>query len=195
MNRRRTISCGSVFPSSTSQTLYPTILLKRAEAFGAFAPTSSASSSLLCVVNSNHPWPATLTRRYKSRRHRRSASHHDRHETYNDSPSSPTSSISSIPCISRASLYDDDEFSSPASMSSTDLLDDLSSPQPPLPKSDMKILYALEKKSRLCTHRAQCSTCGKLGSDFPRCGKCGELWCSRSCRLRDGTKHICSKGV
>ena len=53
------------------------------------------------------------------------------------------------------------------------------------------ILAKLEKKSRFCTQTVLCTTCRKPGRDFPRCGKCGEMWCSRSCRLVGGKRHIC----
>jgi hypothetical protein len=55
------------------------------------------------------------------------------------------------------------------------------------------ILAACEKMSRVSS-RAVCSTCMKPGYDYPRCAKCGDMWCSRACRLRDGVKrHICSR--
>ena len=40
-----------------------------------------------------------------------------------------------------------------------------------------------------------CATCGKRGSNFPCCPRCGEMWCSRVCRLQkgNGKKHVCSK--
>ncbi|KAJ8080599.1 hypothetical protein PM082_017433 [Marasmius tenuissimus] len=192
MGRPRTLSCSSTTSSSAPRTGFPTISLKRAEAFGAFAPTSSASSSLLCATYSAPSWPMTLlSRRHKARRRCQSLTDHV-HDSDNDldPPASPTSSVFSIPSISRASLYD--ESTSPASASSVNLLEDSDSPAVSH-KTDMNpILHDLEKRSRFCTSRAACSTCGKQGSDFPRCGKCGELWCSRSCRLRDGNKHICS---
>jgi hypothetical protein len=54
------------------------------------------------------------------------------------------------------------------------------------------ILAQLEGRSRLCTQKTYCSTCRKAGNDFPRCSKCGEMWCSRSCRLVGGKRHVCS---
>ncbi|KZT35141.1 hypothetical protein SISSUDRAFT_1064734 [Sistotremastrum suecicum HHB10207 ss-3] len=56
---------------------------------------------------------------------------------------------------------------------------------------------ALEKASRLRA-RIVCSTCNKIGDDFPRCGRCGIGWCSRACRVgppdAQGNKkrHVCS---
>ena len=57
------------------------------------------------------------------------------------------------------------------------------------------ILQQLENKSKLCTKKFYCSTCGKAGSDFPRCGKCGEIWCSRPCRLVGGKRHVCNSST
>jgi hypothetical protein len=53
------------------------------------------------------------------------------------------------------------------------------------------ILAKLERQSKLCTQMVYCSTCGKSGHDYPRCGKCGVMWCSRTCRLVAGKRHIC----
>lgn len=53
------------------------------------------------------------------------------------------------------------------------------------------VLAKLEKESRLCTQMVYCSTCKKPGQDYPRCGKCGVMWCSRTCRLVAGKRHIC----
>jgi len=57
------------------------------------------------------------------------------------------------------------------------------------------ILAQLEKKSKLCRQKMHCSTCRKTGADFPRCGKCGESWCSRSCRLVEGKRHVCGSRI
>ena len=57
------------------------------------------------------------------------------------------------------------------------------------------ILSQLERKSKLCTQKVYCSTCKKTGADFPRCGKCGETWCSRSCRLVGGKRHVCGSRI
>ena len=53
-------------------------------------------------------------------------------------------------------------------------------------------LAQLEKKSKFCKQKLYCSTCRKAGTDFPRCAKCGEMWCSRSCRLVGGKRHVCN---
>ncbi|KAI0720486.1 hypothetical protein C8T65DRAFT_633160 [Cerioporus squamosus] len=56
------------------------------------------------------------------------------------------------------------------------------------------VLEDLERSSMFRVQTA-CATCGKRGSNFPTCPKCGEMWCSRVCRLQkgDGKRHICAK--
>lgn len=53
------------------------------------------------------------------------------------------------------------------------------------------VLAKLERESKLCTQIADCSTCRKSGYDYPRCSRCGVKWCSRTCRLVAGKRHIC----
>nr|VWP00411.1 Type III secretion system ATPase [Ganoderma boninense] len=65
-------------------------------------------------------------------------------------------------------------------------------------KSEASSLHpVLENLERTSLFRVvtACATCGKCGSNFPCCPKCGEMWCSRACRLQkgNGKKHICSK--
>lgn len=56
------------------------------------------------------------------------------------------------------------------------------------------VLEGLERAS-LFRVRTACATCGKYGSNFPCCLKCGEMWCSRACRLQkgDGKRHVCAR--
>lgn len=56
------------------------------------------------------------------------------------------------------------------------------------------VLESLERGSMFRVKTA-CATCGQRGSNFPCCPKCGEMWCSRACRLRkgDGKRHVCAK--
>lgn len=72
---------------------------------------------------------------------------------------------------------------------------------PPLDPS----LAELERSSRLLKSTVRCAVCGDEGKDFPRCGKCGEAWCSRGCRVEGlrrekeeegragstGKRHVC----
>ena len=67
-------------------------------------------------------------------------------------------------------------------------------------------LAALEKSSRLLKSTVHCAVCGDVGKDFPRCGRCGEAWCSRVCRVESlrrekeegrgaGKRHVCRGGT
>lgn len=49
----------------------------------------------------------------------------------------------------------------------------------------------LRRKRNPFTMTVHCSACGKRGSGYPRCPRCGDMWCSRACRLGGGNKHIC----
>ncbi|KAF8442913.1 hypothetical protein L210DRAFT_3534431 [Boletus edulis BED1] len=53
------------------------------------------------------------------------------------------------------------------------------------------VLEAVERGSKLSC-RTICFTCRKAGTNFPRCPRCDETWCSRACRLQGGKKHNCA---
>lgn len=60
-------------------------------------------------------------------------------------------------------------------------------------------LAAVERSSRLLKSSVTCAVCGDTGRDFPRCGRCGEAWCSRTCRVRslslaEVKRHVCTTG-
>jgi hypothetical protein len=98
----------------------------------------------------------------------------------------PNSPAPSIPSISRRPLACDQN--SAASSTTT-------SPKSSHARSATSlngILAQLESQSRLCNRNVICVTCRKPGVDFPKCSKCGDMWCSRECRLYGGAKrHIC----
>lgn len=52
------------------------------------------------------------------------------------------------------------------------------------------ILEAIENASKLSC-RTVCVTCLKTGRDFPHCPRCGDMWCSRECRMQGGKRHVC----
>ncbi|KAG0693182.1 hypothetical protein DFH29DRAFT_414012 [Suillus ampliporus] len=52
------------------------------------------------------------------------------------------------------------------------------------------ILEAVESASKLSC-RTVCVTCLKTGRDFPHCPRCGDMWCSRECRMQGGKRHVC----
>lgn len=68
----------------------------------------------------------------------------------------------------------------------------LNSPLPPHAHALSPSLSYLEKQSRLRVP-GQCVSCKRTGHNFPSCPACGDMWCSRECRVRAtaGSKHIC----
>jgi len=53
------------------------------------------------------------------------------------------------------------------------------------------ILAKVERKSKLLGRKVVCATCGQVGSDYPKCGRCDAMWCSRECRMYGGKRHTC----
>ncbi|KAF8158377.1 hypothetical protein B0H34DRAFT_453278 [Crassisporium funariophilum] len=147
------------------------------EAYGSFIPLRSATSSLKSFVSD----PSSYVSQFPPKR-RRTTSYNIRTSLASswedpDAPPSP-----GVPYITRT-LPSSPIFPSSPSSSRHSLNT----------RSDLHpILAKLERKSRLCTKTVHCSTCRKTGTDFPRCGKCGEMWCSRSCRLVGGKRHACA---
>jgi len=145
------------------------------EAWGSFIPLRSATTSLrefisVSPVYSNRSFPEW----------RRTSSHDI--ETPYTKPSSPKPKV---PYITRTLSHSPVCPPSPISLSSFMIS--------PHVRSDLHpILAQVEGKSRFCTQKVYCSTCRKAGTDFPRCGKCGEIWCSRACRLVGGKRHLCN---
>ncbi|KAJ4468989.1 hypothetical protein C8R41DRAFT_853620 [Lentinula lateritia] len=167
-------------------------------AHGSFTPTSPALPCLMTLATFNTPG-SIFMRVSHSRRRQNSISEWP--EMHSQSGASETSSIPpsptslsrssrapSIPRITRTSSYDTHSSVS----SSPSLLDETFLPAR-LKTTEMNPIFSeLERRSKLCTSVVGCATCGKYGSDYPRCGKCGEMWCSRPCRLRGGRKHLCT---
>ncbi|KIK69555.1 hypothetical protein GYMLUDRAFT_33927 [Collybiopsis luxurians FD-317 M1] len=180
------------FPNTPSGVSTPASLETNV-AYGAFTPTYSVFPCLTSLMRSNSAFlPAT----YSRRRHHSMFEWPDKDSDTGCSdtssvPASPTSSFRSpfaptVPRITRTSSYD--THSSGSSSPSEE-----SSYATRGKRTEMNhILSELERKSKLCTTLVGCATCGKLGSDYPRCGRCGEMWCSRPCRLRGGKRHICA---
>jgi len=159
---------------------------------GSFTPIHSAFPRLTNLITSCYP--GSTPSGYSRRRLRSMFEWPDAHSESGGSdtssvPASPTSSLRSsfapIPGISRTSSLDSNSYS--CSLSDEPFHRKHSEMNP--------ILSELERRSKLCNTIVGCATCGKLGSDYPRCGNCGEMWCSRSCRLRDGKKtYLCIEG-
>ncbi len=57
------------------------------------------------------------------------------------------------------------------------------------------VLARLERDSKFCKTTVKCSACGKSGVNYPRCGRCGDMWCSRECRVGQAKKHACRRAV
>ncbi|KAK0464609.1 uncharacterized protein EV420DRAFT_1053251 [Desarmillaria tabescens] len=140
------------------------------DAYGAFAPTPSASSSLHQFATTSKT-TGILRRRVRPPLMWR--------DTWSE-PSSPTSPTSSQD--SASAIHTPLETTPDSPRAHVRLHSELN-----------PILASLERKSKLCTNRVRCATCGKPGSDYPRCGKCGEMWCSRDCRLQGRKRHVCSR--
>ena len=198
--RSRTLSQFSVSSESSKLTFdsskLATITIGSYNASGSFSPTTSAKASLISIKGPSRKWPSLDLP--LSKQPLVPLWHGDEVESpppspETASPSSPSSplsiksSLSSIPSISRTS----------SSFSASDALSERK------PKASLAgegrhnklhpVLAACEKMSRVSS-QAVCSTCMKPGYDYPRCAKCGDMWCSRACRLRDGVKrHICSR--
>ncbi|KAJ3775519.1 hypothetical protein FB446DRAFT_724842 [Lentinula raphanica] len=164
---------------------------------GSFTPTSSAFPCLSTLATLHNPSTIFQPAGYFRRRQYSMLEWPDVHSPFEGSdtssiPASPTfssrsSRAPSIPRITRTSSYDTHASVS----SSTSYSDETLLPSRLKPLEINPIFSELERKSKLCNSVIGCATCGKPGSDYPRCGKCGEKWCSRPCRLRGGKKHLC----
>ena len=176
--------------AKTSPTLLVTIQPGCHDALGTFTITNSASQVLQSLCSSYRETPIRKPRRQrpelvldlmfdvKSSRSSRT-------------PSSPLSSVgsatTSIPSLIRG-LSDSDQ---PSSMSSPTTL--CETPQMEAPKFD-SVFAKIETQSKLCSRDVVCVTCRKPGVNYPKCSRCGDMWCSRECRLFGGAKkHLCSK--
>ncbi|KAK7690093.1 hypothetical protein QCA50_006739 [Cerrena zonata] len=110
-------------------------------------------------------------------------------------PSPPDSPLPSI-CRTPSSETDSEYF--PTAPSSAGPLTPVHSTttSPTLRKRSLQpseILEVLEAQSKFRV-RTSCAACHRPGSNFPCCPRCGEMWCSRECRLKSGNgrRHICS---
>ncbi|KAF9468535.1 hypothetical protein BDZ94DRAFT_1245605 [Collybia nuda] len=197
-HRKRTVSLTSNL-STQSQfildfvknepTAVATIQTLPREAYGSFIPTAPARNSLqyvskLTVLSSTRP-PGLSFHSYRKR------SEFVWIEDC-DSPLSSGLPSPTIPSISRTA-----SSSSIPSQNHNDLVSPVM-----LPRihesiaghtSDINpILAKLEKKSRLLNQKVYCATCNKPGSDYPKCGRCNDMWCSRECRMYGGKRHVCT---
>jgi hypothetical protein len=151
-------------------------------AYGSFSTTVPAAFWLRSYLSL--PIPS------KSQGKRRDAGWADEYH-FEDTESSSSRSPSPLPIISRTSSVDSslDEYAYVGASSSPH-----SPPKSLLGESSSTtlhpILKAVEKASKLSCHTV-CVACLKTGRDFPRCSHCGDTWCSRSCRMQRGKRHVC----
>ncbi|KAJ6613344.1 hypothetical protein B0H10DRAFT_2049363 [Mycena sp. CBHHK59/15] len=155
---------------------------------GAFSPTPDAAASLQFLVA---PYSASVTRA-----RRRSPARPPMPSAWSAPAASQAASPApTIPSISRtASSFSVSSATSPTSSTAASLLDFSILPaRRPLADADEldPALAALEKCSRFCATRVQCSTCRKPGTNYPACPRCGLRFCSRPCRLQGATRHVC----
>jgi len=176
------------FPTSWSGISTPPTL-ETEVARGSFTPTSSAFPCLTNMIASHYP--GSISGYSRRRQHSMFEWPNTPFETGGSDTSSVIASPTSrsffapVPGISRTSSSDTHSFISSTS--------DAPSHAVRIGRSEMNpILSQLERGSKFCSIAVGCATCGKPGSDYPRCGNCGEMWCSRPCRLRRGKKHVCA---
>ncbi|KAH9936303.1 uncharacterized protein B0H18DRAFT_319592 [Fomitopsis serialis] len=169
------------------------------ETLGSFAPTNPSSLSLRSLLRPESLSSVTTrTSRHFGPDHADDESPVEFHGSslrHSPSPSnSPT--IPSI-CRTPSSYTGSDYFpTAPSSAGPATPARELSPPpilrQKPLPLHP--VLESLEDQSRFCVTTA-CANCHKMGNNFPCCPRCGEMWCSRECRLQSngGKRHLCRK--
>ncbi|KAF9568785.1 hypothetical protein CPC08DRAFT_354872 [Agrocybe pediades] len=150
------------------------------QAYGSFVPVRSATPTLQEFVLYSVRTPR-----------RRKVTFDDRVSFSHDVDDSDEYYSSDIPSITRT--FPSLSYDCPPSPTSSSSSTSIHTPEPRDASELHPILAKLERKSKFCGNVAQCSTCRKKGADFPRCAKCGDMWCSRACRLVDGKRHVCTK--
>ncbi|KAJ7156900.1 hypothetical protein C8R43DRAFT_408759 [Mycena crocata] len=204
--RSRTLSSVSIPPpgSPTKITIAAltstSLSAARAAAAGAFTLTGCARAALLGLgPPSNTPHGESLSSYtdsyfpdpYDEYSHTRMA--HSYSDKYDDMPASPACSVGSVPSISRtASPFEGERAPIPpgwgvrsARRTRARSPQRERSQEPHSRREPTRIhpvLDTLERGSRLGTGRVFCAGCKKAGSNFPRCTRCAQMWCSRACR-------------
>lgn len=150
------------------------------DVWGSFVPMNSAAVSLRKIVSKPHPKRLKVTLFEKRLT-----------MPIYDPDSEDTPPTSPIPHITRTLTYHSVQRSPHPTSSAIFTVQEI--PEPHIAKTTLHpVLANLERKSKLISPKADyCSTCKKPGRDFPRCGKCQNMWCSRECRLMGGRRHFC----
>ncbi|OAX38756.1 hypothetical protein K503DRAFT_135806 [Rhizopogon vinicolor AM-OR11-026] len=190
--RTRSTSCSSVTSQSSTASWFPQKLYEASpsevvegdlQAHGSFTTTAPAALWLRSYLST--PVPS------KSREKQRDMGWADEYDyEHLESPRS-SSRAPHRPSISRSSSLNSSLGEGPTSASSlhdsppmSPLGDNISTLHP--------ILEAVESASKL-SYRTVCVACLKTGKDFPRCPRCGDMWCSRECRMQGGKRHVCRR--
>ncbi|KAF8073786.1 hypothetical protein FPV67DRAFT_1666534 [Lyophyllum atratum] len=194
--RKRTLSVTSVssvqsritldFPKAEPALVAPRI--RTHSAYGSFTPTPSARTSLDHLSRPSTQWPSL----FRLPRHPRRPSHLWVDE--NDSALSSGTSSPTIPSFSRTASPGPTlppSLSLPPTFQTSTLKEPRQGHIRKQSNELNPILAKLERKSKLLTKKVYCATCNKVGSDYPKCGRCEAMWCSRECRMIGGKRHVC----
>ena len=169
---------------------------------GSFAPTGSPRPRLLSLLSlggtASSPTPSAPQSPRRAPLHVATDRLERRSSDERRSASSPVESpATTIPSICRTPSSDSgsEYFPTAPSSAGPTTPTHTAATLPFARKSELHpVLESLERTSMFSVQTA-CATCGKHGSNFPCCPKCGEMWCSRVCRLQkgNGKRHICAK--
>ncbi|KAF5382760.1 hypothetical protein D9615_002929 [Tricholomella constricta] len=192
--RKRTVSLTSLSSVQSRITLdlpkaqpaLSTTHTRAHSAYGSFIPTPSAHTNLDHLTRSfNLPLSTRLPRLSRTP---------SRWVEEDDSPLSSGTSSPTIPSFSRTASPP--PILSPSLASSSTTLHTLAESSPGHIRKQSNeldpILAKLERRSKLLTKKVYCGTCNKAGSDYPKCGRCDAMWCSRECRMFGGKRHVCA---
>lgn len=192
----------SGFPISPKSPALSLIDLENHDATAAYDYFPSARDSLLTVIG--HPNVDERPSRALTRTLPKPTSSISRSPD-SQAVSRPSSTFHRSPSGARESEQHSRTRSSARSSSRTpsiDSLDTASSSEAPatprtqamlphdLPPVSISPLEELERYSRFRVPGV-CMTCKRAGSNFPHCGKCGDMWCSRQCRTGAAGTHAC----
>jgi len=154
------------------------------------APLRSAQSSLRSALGVHRQERSSVVPPRTLRRHTTSddSSHRLASPPHTTRPVAPVASSSSSRIIRRSSSSDSLSTASSSEAPATPRT------HSPLLDDSHHTLADLEQASRFRVNTV-CVTCRKKGSNFPSCASCGEMWCSRECRLKGngGRRHSCSR--
>ncbi|KZT12044.1 uncharacterized protein LAESUDRAFT_710544 [Laetiporus sulphureus 93-53] len=185
----------------TLPTIAPAILhtpQDELELLGSFTPTSPSRQSLRSLLHSrSSSWAffEGIGEEDDDGLHHFSPSQNGSSENSPEtSPHLPSFTIPSI-CRTPPSYAGSEYFpTAPSSAGPPTPVGDLSSSPHVRPKALRPSLESLEDTSKFCV-QAHCAACKRVGSNFPCCPRCGEMWCSRECRLQgsSGKRHVCRK--